>query len=326
MDNFQEWLKDKKNMPIIAGVTIALFAVAVVVILWQSGMIFQPAAPPVQQASYPGAGGGYPGTGGGYPGAAGGYPGADGAGSPYPGSSSVASGYPGSGASGYPGASGGSMPKAASKPTGPAGAKTAAASPADQPVRVASVPDPFLVAGGVSAGKIKIPRLTPSSVMPPVFIAKGYDGGGDKKVAAQPVQLEPEVAADKRVGGVVLTGGKGIRAILQTMNGSQEVQPGQSIPGGKVISIQQDGLLMRTDDGRTVKVPTGSFPTQDSGGGYGGYPGGGGYGGYPGGGGGYPGGGGYGGYPGGGGGYGGGGYPGGGGGYGGGGGGYPGNY
>lgn len=147
-----------------------------------------------------------------------------------------------------------------------------------------------------------------------------------------------QMLADTRVSGIV-NADDGIFAIVETNGNSQTVKPGDKLlDGSKVASIQPTGITLHTLSGGIISLPlSNGAPTPPPntfgyGGGFGGYPGGGGggFGGYPGGGGGgfggYPGGGGggFGGYPGGGGG-GGGGYPGGGGGgYGGGGGGYPG--
>lgn len=123
-----------------------------------------------------------------------------------------------------------------------------------------------------------------------------------------PSSVSPIAAPNpnQRVSGVLYS--NGIYAILETNGNSEAVRPGQAVEGGRVISIQSDGLTLLTDNKQTVKVPL--APGSGSGGSPGGgFPGGG----FPGGGGGYPGGGG-GGYPGGGGFGGGGGYPGGGGG------------
>lgn len=125
-----------------------------------------------------------------------------------------------------------------------------------------------------------------------------------------PSSISPIAAPNpnQRVSGVLYS--NGIYAILETNGNSESVRPGQAVEGGRVVSIQSDGLTLLTDDKQTVKVPL--APGGGGGGGVpgggfpgGGYPGGGGGGGYPGGGGGggYPGGGGRGGgYPGGGGG------------------------
>lgn len=307
MERFQEWLKDKKNLPIVAGGGVVILILSIVLILWESGAIGGDNAPPVRQiAAYPGEENGSATGRPGYPGAPGampGYPGAPG----YPGGPGVP-GYPGApGASPYPGGPAG--PAVASTAT--PGAPGAAASSAEQPIRVAKN-DPFLVYGKSGTTKGGGGPIPPSKFLPGVFIAKydtGTDNGPKGGTPLPNVQLTPDISTDMAVSGIIQGGSKGPQAVLQTYSGDQQVSPGQTVPGGKVISIQTDGLILKTDAGRTVKVPLGSLPTQ--GGGYGGYPGGGYGGGYPGGG--YPGG--YGGYPGGGypgGGYPGGGYPGGG--------------
>jgi hypothetical protein len=114
--------------------------------------------------------------------------------------------------------------------------------------------------------------------------------------AANPMELPnvlitPETSPTMRVSGVVQTA-TGVHAILNDNGQSQEVQPGDAVDGGTVVSIQSDGLTLRATDGSLVHVPLGGAPSQGAPGGYPGGPGGypGGPGGYPGGPGGYPGG------------------------------------
>jgi hypothetical protein len=313
-----EWLKDKKNLPIVIGMAVFVFLAAGGLIGFELGLFGGGGSTPTQSATAIASPGGYPGATGGYPGAPGGYPG----GAP--------GGYPGSARS-RPGAS-----------------RVASAAPAASAVPVIAKPvsadprigaDPFAIPGSQKQlAKIKnlvVPKTPLSAVLPamnlyqlhPVMVAAipppdlGAIGGA--------TQL-----ADTRVSGIV-TAADGIYAVVEVNGNSQTVKPGDSLAdGSKVAAIQPTGITLHTPSGESIIVPLSSGapppPTNPYGygsfGGGAGYPGGGFPGGYPGGGfpggypgGGYPGGGGFGGgYPGGGGGFGGG-YPGGGGG-----GGYPG--
>lgn len=87
-------------------------------------------------------------------------------------------------------------------------------------------------------------------------------------------QLEPVQQGDgipRRMSGVLF--GDGVFAILETDGNSQEVQPGDSVQGGKVISIEADHLTIKTDDDKLINVPLSSTPT--GGAPTGGFPGGG---------------------------------------------------
>jgi hypothetical protein len=311
-----EWLKDKKNLPIVIGLAVIVFLAAGGLIAFELGLFGSGSATPIAQGganSLPATPGGYP---GGYPGAPGGYPGAPGG---YPGAVRTASTAPAASAT-------------------PVIAKPVSADPRNGA-------DPFAIPGSQKQlAKIRnlvVPKIPLSAVLPamnlyqlhPVMVASvpPPDLGAVNGVT----QL-----ADTRVSGIV-TAADGIYAVVEVNGNSQTVKPGDSLAdGSKVAAIQPTGITLHMPSGESVIVPlsSGTPPPQANGyGGFGGngYPGGGFPGGYPGGGypggggfggGGYPGGGGFGGgggYPGGGGFGGGGGYPGGGGGFGGGGG-YPG--
>lgn len=289
-----EWLKDKKNLPIVVALAVVVFLVAGGLIALELGAFNGSSA---QVASVP--------SGAGYPGA--GYPGAG-----YPGGSS---GYPGAGAGSYPGS-----PPAGILQAGRPTRAVAAATAVKGPVNPMTSADPFALPGThktlAAADALKIvngmrpplrdslPSLNLFTLRPPVpQVASNLTlpNGGDQSLAGT------------RVSGIV-TAADGIFAVVDVNGTPQTVKPGDSLPGGsKVASIQSTGVTLHTPEGNTITVPLSNGPPQQnlpSGfGGFGGYPGGGYPGGYPGGGfGGYPGGG----YPGGGFG-GGGGYPGGGG-------------
>jgi len=299
-----EWLKDKKNLPIVVGLAVFVFLAAGGLIAFEIGAFSG------GSSTYGSAASIYP---GGYPGGA------------APGASS----YPG----GYPGAPslGGQPTRPVAGAAAPAGAKTAAVSPTAV-VNPMVGADPFALPGGrklmaKSAGlrvasaalrtplRETLPPLNLFTLRPP-----RPEASSNFNLPAGAEQL----LASTRVSGIV-NAADGIFAVVEVNGTSQTVKPGDALPdGSKVASIQSTGITLHTPGGGAITVPLSNGPPVQNqpnpyGGGFGGYPGGG-FGGYPGGGGGgYPGGGGFGGYPGGGGG----GYPGGGGG-GGGGGGYPG--
>jgi len=204
------------------------------------------------------------------------------------------------------------VPPGAPVPPGAAAPGTPGATPAigpdGKPIVVATTkPDPATVPDPFKLPKVEEPKsdvrmigipgipAIPSPLLsnwrPPIKLADNTGGSVAGTEAS---------SAGRRMAGVLF--GDGVYAILETNGKTEAVQPGDTVEGGKVVSIEADGLTIKTDDDRTIHVPLSSTPTTDTsnpgtgfgGGGFGGPPPG--MGGYPGGG--YPGGG----YPGGGGG------------------------
>lgn len=306
------WIKDKKNLPIILGVTVGVVIIAGGVVAYQVLGNKPAQVASVPTSTYPGstAPGMSPSGPGGYPGATPGYPGAT---PGYPGAAGMPGGMR---APGYPGAKG-TLPGREPGTVKPA---TTAGAAKPKAKNVATGPDPFNLPKTYwyKLGRLKPPTKTTRPLrLPAINIAKfeelpSVSANVPKSTPKQPTKAVR--VANRRMSGVVFAD-NGVFAVLDTAGNSQMVQPGDRVNGGKVISIQTDGLTIRTDDNRDIKVPLGSAPPAETApAGYGGYPGG--PGGYPGGPGGYPGA--PGGYPGG--------YPGGPGGYPGGPGGYPGGY
>ena len=90
----------------------------------------------------------------------------------------------------------------------------------------------------------------------------------DNTVAAPTPVTE---SANNRVSGIVQTGG--VYAIMESNGESKTVQPGDTVDGYKIISIQPDGLTAtKVDSGDTIHVPLSSTSTGASGGASG-YPG-----------------------------------------------------
>jgi hypothetical protein len=313
------WIKDKKNLPIVAGLAglvIVIAGVAIFMTMNANNQTQITAAPPPGASSYPGAPGrpgapgspspGAPAAPGAYPrspGAPSGYPGAP---SGYPGAPSSFGGAPGAPGSGYgpavPGSQAGAYLGAPGKP-GTLGTPKA---PIVTAQTVSKGPDPFKVPYvkpiPFKGRAPKDPRL---AAIPDTKIFRVPSDGGIVKPPVLPRPIRVVSNVGRRMSGALTSDANGVYAILETDGASQAVQPGDRIKGGKVISIQSDTITVLTDDNQTIKVPLSPISTGGPQGGTGGYPGGGGYPGAPGG---YPGGG----YPGAPGGYPGGGYPGGG--------------
>lgn len=306
-----DWLKDKKNLPIVASMAVVVLLAMIGLIAFELGAFSGSGSAAVESraASVPAAGG----PGGAYPGGAGSYPGGA-----YPG---AAGGYPG----GSPGGASVAPVRAAALAASAAGAKTSAINPlvGADPFALPNGRKPLTGAAALRVADALRPRLRDS--LPPMTL---FTLRPPRPEASSNFSLPSgaeQLLANTRVSGIV-NAADGIFAVVEINGTSQTVKPGDALPdGSKVASIQSTGVTLHTPGGNAITVPLSNGPPQSNqptpyGGGYGGYPGGGYPGGYPGGGfGGYPGGG-FGGYPGG---FGGGGYPGGG--YpGGGGGGYPG--
>jgi len=194
------------------------------------------------------------------------------------------------GAPGIPGAPGATAPgaPAAAPQIGPDGKPIVVATTKPDP---ATVPDPFKLPKveqpktTVRMGIAGIPTI-PSPMLSnwrPHVVQPPTTGGG--LIAGSEAS-----SAGRRMAGVLF--GDGVYAILETNGKTEAVQPGDTVEGGKVVSIEADGLTIKTDDDRTIHVPLSSTATTDTSNPTGGYPGGfggPGMGGYPGGG--YPGGG-----------------------------------
>ena len=230
----QEWLKDKKNLPIVVGLGVTVLVLAVVAMLFEMNILPpKPSAPDV--ASVP-LSGQPPGT--------------------LPGDMPPAPGPPSNGA----------------PPAVNPSAKTPAAPSAPQ--NVAKGPDPF-------RAPLAKPQIDPAlkeasrvrNTLPPVFIQQytppdqlAAQGTSNKSPA---IDLAPQVSTSMRMSGVVFTD-NAIKAILETNGVSQQVQPGDLVDGGRVISIQADGLTLRTADNHLMRVPlsgatTGGTPNAPAG-------------------------------------------------------------
>lgn len=218
----QEWLKDKKNLPIVIAIGSLVFVGSIIAMLFEFGVLGHSTPAPVPVASASSS--------------------APPAAPPSPG---VPPGAPG-GPPGAPSTPGAAPPNATAKAPG-TGTPPAQVGKTDDPFRVPGFPAPV-------TSLTTAPVATLRTQVPFVYIAR---------IAPRPVTLiSPtqgqtpftQVSATQRVSGVLFTD-TGVHAVLETNGQSQQVQPGDPVDGGKVVSIQADGLTLRRDDGTLVRVP-----------------------------------------------------------------------
>jgi len=242
----QEWLKDKKNLPIVAAIGALVLIGAIVLILFETGVLPPQPAPTAVAVSSPNAA----------------PPGVLPAGAPpsqmVPGGMQTRSIPPG----------------AAPGQAAAAGLKTPA-----PPLNAAKGPDPFKVPGyhPFRVSQAAVDALRVRNALPLVFIQQ-YTPKDQLMLktkrgtqAVNPLTTTPEVSSSMRMSGVI-TSDNSIKALLESNGVSTQVQPGDTVDGGKVLSIQADGLTLRTSDNRLVRVPLSGTPTGGnspySGGGY----------------------------------------------------------
>jgi hypothetical protein len=146
----------------------------------------------------------------------------------------------------------------------PAASDTKTASAAGANVDdVAKTPDPFRLPPIQGAPT----QVRTASELPPVpnIMLTNWRPPAPPKPA--PVQLpggaSPADAGPRRMAGVLF--GDGVFAILETSGQDQAVQPGDTVDGGKVVSIEADHLTIKTDDDRMISVPLSSTPTASQG-------------------------------------------------------------
>ena len=259
----QEWLKDKKNLPIVVVLAVFVLLAAGGLVAFElgafSGSSTVATAPPtggapsIGPAGFPTSPPGVP-----PPGLAGG-PGRP----PYP-------------QGGRPVLPGGAVP--------PPALGTAAAVKKPAAVNPLIGPDPFKIPGGAKKeadaqlkllgpkpalrdqiGPLNLFQLRPPAPPVPPALPDGTGAGGGTNPTA-----------NYRLAGVV-TGSDGINAILEVGGQSQSVKPGDTLPDGtQVQNIQTSSVTLRTASGATVNLPL-SAGAPDQGNGYNGpgqYPGG----------------------------------------------------
>jgi hypothetical protein len=221
MDAIQAWIKDRKNLPIVAAGTLIIVVLAVLLSLRMTGMI--------------GGGGGQMSSDTGVP-PYGGQPGM-----PQP-------GVPGPGGPQSPG-----MPiPQGGPPTGPIpGAPQQAAVPASAQL-APMLPyrkDPFLPLAGVPTRSDKLAYILPMLRRPRIAPAPVIRETGGEVEVTEVLPPQPY----RRMAGVLWNGR--ISAILETNGETDIVRPGKEITRGnsrvRVESIQQDCIILKTLDTRT---------------------------------------------------------------------------
>ena len=246
-----EWLKDKKNLPIVAALMVFLLLGAGGLIAWELGLFN--GSPAVTQAPpVPTGGGSVPGGPGYVP-------------------SGPPPGYP---SRGFGGPSAPVGPRGRTIPGIPRGLPgapaTARAATAAVPkitagnVNPAVVRDPFGIPNGakkLAAANARLlgPKLPLRDVIgplnlfsirppapPPAPSIPGFNPSANG-------QADP--AANYRLAGII-TGTDGINAILEVGGQSQSVKPGDSLPdGSQVQNIQTTSITLRTAGGAVINLP-----------------------------------------------------------------------
>lgn len=240
-----DWLKDKKNLPIVVGLAVLVLLVAGGLIALETGL-FSGSSAQVPTATSTVSGGPVgPGGPPSSPGSPGGavYPG----GAAQPGSPSYSGRPLIGGASPYGGRTTSTMPAATKAPT---------------LINPAKGPDPFSIPGGQKNYQKQVVAAlvgTATGMPPPLReLLPRYDlytiHAPPPPVVVDGPNSDPGSQNYKFTG--VVKSDTGILAILETGGQSQQVKPGDSLPdGGKVVSIQDSSVTLRTPGGSTVSVP-----------------------------------------------------------------------
>ena len=231
-----EWLKDKKNTPIVAGLIVFLLVAAGIAIALETGAFGG-------SASTPGVSGG-PSAG-------------------IPPGGMVPGGPPGM--PGRPSEMPMGIPRGVSSARPAATAATVVKKPVNTNPAVG--PDPFQIPNGAqkianinkmlagpklplrdAIGPLNLFQIHPPSPPPaPVLPDVSGGQGGGNTVTADP-------ASRYRLSGII-NGTDGINAIIEVDGQSQSVKPGDSLPDGtKVTNIQATSVTLRTNSGAALNL------------------------------------------------------------------------
>ena len=250
----QEWLKDKKNLPIVVALTVVMLMIAGGVVGLEAGLFdSKPALTPVQaQINVP-----------------------SGPPTAVAGPSSPARPSPGLPAGRQPGLPAGRRPGLPpGLPQGGPGAAaaTAAVTPKSDIVNPLVGPDPFSIPGGAQKaanarvaaagpkpqlrnviGPLDLFRIHPATPAAPPIVT---DGGG--------IQPGPNPAMHIRLSGLI-NGPDGSNAILEVDGQSQSAKPGDTLADGtNVQSIQATSVTLKSSTGSIFILPL-SAGTPDQG-------------------------------------------------------------
>lgn len=240
----QEWLKDKKNLPIVVALMVFVLLGAGGLIAFELGAFsHQASAPP------PSVPVGIP---GGPPVGAGGPP--FGAGGPRLGRPLL----------GGPQLGGGRLGLPPGLPQGTLGttAATAAVTPKSDIVNPLIGPDPFKIPGGAQKyaqiqQKLAAPKLPLRNVIGPLdlFQIRPPAPPQTPGIPGALGQAESNPAANYRLSGLI-NGPDGNNAILEVGGQSQSVKPGDTLADGtNVQSIQSTSITLRTSGGNVFILP-----------------------------------------------------------------------
>lgn len=232
-----DWLKDKKNLPIVVGLAVFVLVVTGLLIAFETGL-FSPAPASTPIASGPGMGsplgpGSRPPIGPGSP------------------TMPPSMGRPLEGTRGPISMRNPQMASALTKTT-----------VAPKLVNPAKGPDPFSIPNGQKnyAKQVNAALVGSASGMPPLLrdILPRNDLFTISPPSPPPVVVGPNSdpgSQNYKLTGVMNSDGS-VLAILETNGQSQPVKPGDSLSdGGKVVSIQDTSITLRTPGGSTVSIP-----------------------------------------------------------------------
>lgn len=224
-----DWLKDKKNLPIVVGLAVVMVLVAGGLIAWENGLFGGPSTTASTDASTPATPGGTPGN-------------------SAPGFTPAITPSPG-GAFG-PGQSGATP-----------GAKPGTPAPTPPPsvpavIQTAKGPDPFNIPGGQKRIATQLQTIFRfpllREILPPFDL---YTIHQPSALPVLPTQVPVASALNDRLIGVSNTDGN-VSAIVQSNGQTQTVKPGDTLPdGGQVVSIQTSSITLRSPDGSLATIP-----------------------------------------------------------------------
>jgi hypothetical protein len=221
------WLQDKKNQPFVITIAIVLLLGAGGLFAWQNGMFTAPvpaASAPVAQT--------VPTT-----------PSVETPAPPPPAPPVKAAAPP--------------TDKAAAKPGAAATAAAAGGDPTA--ILVGTGPDPFHLPGTPATSKLKDqppPPPTPLPQIPDPLLARWHDlpvsSGQVANVGHPVITTAMADTSGRRMSGVLF--GNGVYALLEANGKTEAVQPGDTVDGGTVVSIDATSLTLKTDNNKLVTV------------------------------------------------------------------------
>ena len=236
----QEWLKDKKNLPIVAALMVFVLLGAGGLIAFELGAFSQQASAPPSPSVPAGIPGGPPVGAGSLP---------VGTGGPPLGRPPLGGRRPGGGRPGLPTGLPHATPATTAAAAGPV-------TPKSDSVNPLIGPDPFKIPGGAQKyvqiqQKLAPPKLALRNVIGPLdlFQIRPPTPPQTPQIAGGPGQTESNPASNYRLSGLV-NGPDGNNAILEVGGQSQSVKPGDTLADGtSVQSIQSTSVTLKSPSG-----------------------------------------------------------------------------